>query len=245
MIEMISLVTPLLLHMGLTFLTGNFIAIAANMAGQPYDGTLSTVVGNLLVIPIAAWWYQRDKRASQNLSDKSASQNLRNMGKPGSAATTVRQPQKMLQQGFQSCTGQVLFGVFCFLAGGVLNIFWSSILNAIQIQNYFSNRVQAELLSSNMAVQALGLGIIVPIAEELIFRGLTYKRMKRVFPVKVAILLSALLFAVYHGNLIQIIFAFPLAVVMALVFEHGKLFVYPVLFHIGANLTTIFLNFYL
>ncbi len=136
----------------------------------------------------------------------------------------------------------LLFGIICFAAGGVLNIAWSSILNLFQIQAHFSNQVQEQLLSANLIVQIIGLGIVAPITEELIFRGLTYRRMRQLFPVWAAVFLSALLFAVYHGNPIQMLFSFPMAVVLALVYEHGKLFLFPVLFHMGSNLTAIFLQ---
>lgn len=137
----------------------------------------------------------------------------------------------------------VVFGIFCFIAGGIMNLAWSGILNLIHIQNYFSNQTQEALLGGEIPVQILGLGVLVPIAEELIFRALIYGRMKRLLPVKQAVVLSALLFAVYHGNLIQMIFAFPMALALAAIYERGKLFVFPVLFHSGANLTAIILNF--
>ena len=61
---------------------------------------------------------------------------------------------------------------------------WSGILNLIQIGEIFSNSTQEALLASEMALQIVGLGILVPIGEELIFRGLIYNRMKQMLSVK-------------------------------------------------------------
>lgn len=138
----------------------------------------------------------------------------------------------------------VRFAVFCFVSGGVLNLAWSGILNMFHINEVFSNEVQEQLLAGQIAVQLVGLGLLVPVAEELIFRALIYNRMKRVLTARQAIFFSALLFAVYHGNPVQMIFAFPMALALAWVYEHGKLFLFPVLFHTGANLTAVLMNFF-
>lgn len=134
------------------------------------------------------------------------------------------------------------YGVFCFAAGAVLNILWSGILNRLHISEYFSNQTQEALFAARILVQIIGLGVLVPIAEELIFRGLIYQRMKRLMPLWAAALLSSLLFAAYHGNMIQMIFAFPMALVLVWIYERGKGFIFPVLFHMGANLAAVILN---
>lgn len=139
---------------------------------------------------------------------------------------------------------RIAYGIFCFAAGGVLNFVWSGVLNLFRIQEYFSNAAQESLLAAQAAVQLVGLGLLVPLAEELIFRGLIYERMKRFFSVKVSVLLSALLFALYHGNPIQMIFAFPMAVALAVVMEHGGSILFPVLFHMGANLAAVCANIF-
>ena len=138
----------------------------------------------------------------------------------------------------------IVYGAFCFVAGGVLNFAWSGILNLFHIQDYFSNATQESLLAALAAVQLAGLGVLVPVAEELIFRGLIYERMKRFFSVKVSVLLSSLLFALYHGNPIQMIFAFPMAVVLAVVMQQGKSILFPILFHMGANLAAVCANLF-
>ena len=155
-----------------------------------------------------------------------------------------RDKKRGIATGNDGQSKKILFGIFCFLAGGILNMVWSGILNLIQIGEIFSNSTQEALLASEMALQIVGLGILVPIGEELIFRGLIYNRMKQMLSVKMSIFFSALLFALYHGNPIQMIFSFPMALALTAVYEHGKLFLFPILFHMGANLTAVFVNFF-
>lgn len=80
-------------------------------------------------------------------------------------------------------------------------------------------------------------GLVTPIAEELLFRGVLYARLKKYFPVRTAIVLSAFIFGVYHGNLVQGIYAFFLGLLITVCYEHFKDFRIPVLFHSAANIS--------
>ncbi len=140
-------------------------------------------------------------------------------------------------------SGNFILGcLFCFAAGGILNLAWSGLLTFFKIQQHFSNAAQESLLSGQLLIQILSMGIFAPLTEELIFRGLLYRRMKSLLSVGWSVILSSLLFAVYHGNMIQIVFAFPMALVLALLYEKSGRFCYPLLFHMGCNLTAIAVN---
>lgn len=112
-------------------------------------------------------------------------------------------------------------------------------MNLCRIHQYFSNDTQEELLAGQLIVQLVSMGFLVPLTEELIFRGLIYQRMRKMLPFMQSVLLASALFAVYHGNMIQIIFAFPMAVIICVLYEKWKLLRYPVLFHMGCNLVAI------
>lgn len=77
--------------------------------------------------------------------------------------------------------------------------------------------------------------IVAPISEELVFRQVIYKRLRGISSVWVAIIISALLFGLYHGNLVQGIYAFIMGCLLALVYEWTGSFAAPVLFHMIAN----------
>lgn len=87
--------------------------------------------------------------------------------------------------------------------------------------------------------QILGLGIAAPIAEELIFRGLIFKRMRTYCKFPVAMLLSAAAFGIYHGNVIQFLYAFMAGLLFAFVYEKFRNIWAPIVLHMGANLASV------
>lgn len=102
-----------------------------------------------------------------------------------------------------------------------------------------SNEVQEELLTGNLVIQLVGIGILVPVMEEVLFRGLVYNRFKDYNKEWLSVFLGALVFAVYHGNLIQILFAFPMALIITEVYRRGRTLKAPVLFHMAVNISSV------
>lgn len=89
---------------------------------------------------------------------------------------------------------------------------------------------------------AFGIGIILygivsPLAEEIVFRGLLYNRMRKYYPLWPAIAVSGLLFGLYHGNLVQGIYGSCMGILMAYLYERTGRFFTPFLFHAVANIS--------
>jgi len=91
------------------------------------------------------------------------------------------------------------------------------------------------LYSSPFPIQILCLGIIIPIMEEFIFRGLVFKRMRRYRTATHAIISSAIFFGLYHGNLVQTIYATLSGVLLAYLYEKYGSLKAPILAHILMN----------
>lgn len=87
-------------------------------------------------------------------------------------------------------------------------------------------------------MQLLCVGILVPMAEELMFRGLVYRRLRTYSKIFPAVLVSAFLFGVYHGNIVQFIYAFFAGVGLAFVYEKKKSILAPILLHVVMNITS-------
>ena len=82
----------------------------------------------------------------------------------------------------------------------------------------------------------LSYAVLAPLGEEFLFRGVVYGQLRRVCSAPVAIAVSALAFGLFHGNLVQFVYATLLGAVMALVRElYGTLWA-SVVFHAIANL---------
>ncbi len=79
-------------------------------------------------------------------------------------------------------------------------------------------------------------GLISPLAEEIVFRGVIYNRLRRLYNPAVGIVASGLLFGVFHGNLVQGVYGSCLGILMAYLYEKSGDFKIPFVFHAVANL---------
>lgn len=95
--------------------------------------------------------------------------------------------------------------------------------------------VAASQLSASLAVGLICYGIITPLAEEVVFRGIVYNELKRAYKLPVAMLVSALLFGFYHMNPVQGAYGFVMGFLMAWLYEYFGSFFWPVLVHMLAN----------
>lgn len=87
-------------------------------------------------------------------------------------------------------------------------------------------------LLGSMVVMAL----LVPLWEELFFRGMLYRWMRGRMGLWPAVLLSAAIFGAFHLNLIQGLLAFLLAVPLALLYERSEYSLWaPLALHIANN----------
>ena len=97
--------------------------------------------------------------------------------------------------------------------------------------------------SVSLPVGLVIYGILTPFTEEVIFRGIIYNRIRKYFPVQISMVVSALIFGCYHGNVVQMLYAIIMGLALALVYEcYGRLLAAPVLFHCGANLIVYFMS---
>ena len=78
-------------------------------------------------------------------------------------------------------------------------------------------------------------GVISPLVEEIVFRGVLFNRMKKFYSVGRAVVCSARLFGAFHGNLPQFVYGTCMGVLIALCYEWTGCFYAPLLFHAAAN----------
>ena len=82
----------------------------------------------------------------------------------------------------------------------------------------------------------ISYGILAPLGEEVVFRGVVYGQLKKVMKVPIAIVLSGLAFGLFHGNLVQAVYATVIGILLALVYELYGTLIAPMVFHGIANL---------
>lgn len=151
-----------------------------------------------------------------------------------------REDKRIWNKNIRKITWYAVFGTV--IAAAVLNYLLSSMISIFAVERGISNQAQEELLSGRLVFQILGMGIMVPVTEELLFRGLVYRKLERYMPAAAAVILGAALFAVYHGNIIQFLFAFPMGVILNLLYRYYGSLKMPILFHMSSNLAAIMLE---
>lgn len=87
-------------------------------------------------------------------------------------------------------------------------------------------------------------GILSPVVEEMVFRGIVYNALCRCIAEKMAIFGSAILFGAFHGNIVQMVYAGVMGVVMAKVYQKYQNLLAPILFHGTANITVYVLDYF-
>lgn len=137
-------------------------------------------------------------------------------------------------------------GILLLAAGAALAQYVSLIVGLLMFrsQSGIEYRQNMDLITQGkgVLVMILWMGVVAPVAEESIFRWLVYLRMRDHLRVGAAAVLSGLFFGIYHGNLIQGIYASIMGAALALLMEWSGSLWASALLHIGANVWSILLN---
>lgn len=104
--------------------------------------------------------------------------------------------------------------------------------------------VSARQMTAGLLTGLVLYGFFSPLAEELIFRGVLFVRLKRFLPVTAAGILSALLFGIYHGNVIQALYGFLAGCLFAWFYHKKGSFAQTVALHGIMNITGFLLTYF-
>lgn len=134
-----------------------------------------------------------------------------------------------------------LLGIGCqFFISGVMCI----------TQQYFTklfedySKQMDTLTGGNDIVVLVLMILIAPVTEELIFRGIILHKASRAIPFWGANLLQAMLFGIYHMNIIQGIYAAFLGFVLGLVYNKFKTIFASMLLHMIINMSSLLLSLF-
>ncbi len=132
-------------------------------------------------------------------------------------------------------TRYAVLGALAFLSALALNLIFSLQGFTDGSQSYV--RTARAQYGVDFAFGLFLYGILSPVAEETVFRGLIYNRMKRCFGIRIALVVSSLFFGCYHGNWVQALYGTLLGLLIAWTYERYESFAAPVLFHGVANVS--------
>ena len=132
-----------------------------------------------------------------------------------------------------------VLGIAGVAAAGILG---NLLLNSSHLSDLFplyEKIAEMTFTDQDPVLLAVTAGIAGPLAEELAFRGLVQRRACSFMRPRTAVLLTALLFGLYHMNMIQFLYAFPLGLLLgALYWKSGDLKT-AVLAHMAANMIVL------
>lgn len=117
-------------------------------------------------------------------------------------------------------------------------------LTGLAGQSEAYQEVSQLLYKPSFPIQLLCVGIIIPIVEELIFRGLIFQRLREYHELFGSMLISAIIFGVFHGNIVQGIYGILAGILLAYVYELYGTVKASVTVHVAMNMTACVLNWF-
>lgn len=135
-------------------------------------------------------------------------------------------------------------GLLLLLGAGLafyVNLFVGIIQIFIQ-DNTYQNMMESITTGYSLWEMLLWMGIVAPLAEEMIFRWLMYLRLRDYMKIPVAAIVSGIIFGLFHGNFVQFIYAGILGSIMAYILEMSGNLWSSAFVHIGANVFSLLLT---
>ncbi len=100
------------------------------------------------------------------------------------------------------------------------------------------------LLTPSFILGVLSTLILKPIVEEVIFRGIILKGLLVKYSSAIAILISSMLFSIYHMSITNSIPTFLFSIVACLIYVKTQKLTYSILLHVFSNSLWLFLSIY-
>ncbi len=134
----------------------------------------------------------------------------------------------------------VFGGFFNVLITGLLDIALKYLPIRQQMKEFES--LMEPLINSGFVPIIFAVSVSAPLFEEIIFRGIILNDFKKVFPAWAAILVQAILFGFFHGNLIQGIYATILGIILGFIYYKYRSIWAVILLHFSYNTTSLLLD---
>ncbi len=129
--------------------------------------------------------------------------------------------------------------------GAAASVTFNGLLNLSGLMSAMSgdaDLVQTALYQGQLIAELVGVGVIIPLMEEMLFRGLVQQRFRAMMNPLPAVICTAVIFALYHGNMLQGIYTFLLGMIFGYLMEQYHSIAAPATAHISANLVSVILT---
>lgn len=151
---------------------------------------------------------------------------------------TQKTPPQKVKLGIGNfLAGIPLITLLCFVGSIIGNVVSSAILLPFEKSVQETNVLNDLVMNSNRFYMILTVGILAPIFEELIFRKLIIDHVLK-YGELAAMLLSGIMFGMFHGNFTQFFYATALGIFFAYVYIRTGKLRYPIFYHMLVNLSS-------
>lgn len=179
-------------------------------------GTVAVVLlSALLSLPLFSWLYCRDMRQRKQCGWK--------------------------EEWYPLTEWQLLWAA---VGSAALALFGNGLVAFLPLEQWADSyeEVNDALYSGSVWLRMAAVGFFGPAVEELIMRGLLYQRLRGMMRPAAAMIWSALVFGVFHGNVIQGVYAFLVGLFFAWLMERTQRILAPMLGHMAANVFIVLLE---
>lgn len=129
----------------------------------------------------------------------------------------------------------VFFIVLGFSFSLLYNCILGSVHSIMPIPNLFDGKV-------DIILGILGTVMIGPVLEEYLFRGITYHRLQKYCSVMKSLLLTGLIFTLFHQNIFQMIYAMIFNFILIFSYERFSTIKSSIIVHMSGNLASLLLS---
>lgn len=113
------------------------------------------------------------------------------------------------------------------------------------VEKYFTSYEKVEkvigVTANTSIIAALAITILLPLFEEILFRGLIFYELKTTVNIVLAIIIQGAIFGILHMNILQGIYTFILGVALAIVYNFTKSIWASIIGHILNNILGVFI----
>lgn len=209
---------PILLYFSLSISLTGILEIVCPPLGEPENAMWLLTAGNALQIPIYLWLYIRE----------------RDFGEISAKDKPVWKRSFGLTELFWAALGGL------FLSRG-----FNGLIGLTPLPGLFPGyeAVSSAVYGGSLLSQVMASVVTASVLEETLMRGLVYGRIRESgVGVKPAMLAGALLFALFHGNVVQGVYAFLMGLFFVWVYEAYQALTPAIIAHAAANASSILLE---
>ena len=143
---------------------------------------------------------------------------------------TVRYKKRM---SFKELTVMFLICQAAMTVGNIIGTIINSVLGIFSLSS--TSGIDDMIMNSPIWIIVLVVVVIGPIVEELMFRKILMDKIG-IYGDRIAIVVSAVSFGLFHGNISQFFYAAILGAILAYVYSKTSNIIYPIILHAAVNL---------